>query len=351
MDLAIFLPNWVGDLVMATPTLRAVRGHFGSRARIVGILRPNLAELLAGTDWLDEQLYLDPKSGRKEHGRIALIRRMRRTRFDAALLLTNSLHTAVLAWLGGARRRVGYARDGRSLFLTDRVRPLRDGRRFRPQPMVESYLALAQAIGCSEASPQLELKVTPEESELAARAWRDLGLRTDGRVVALNSSGAYGGAKLWPIEHCGTLARQIVERLDCDVLVFCGPGEREPARRIAAWSGSPRVFSLAAQELGLGLAKGCLARCSLMVSTDSGPRHVAAALGLPVVTLLGPTLPDWIENATVAGRVVRVGDLDCLGCGRRTCPRGHHRCMRDLRPERVLEEVAALLRTTTIKAA
>ncbi len=140
---------------MATPTLRAVRRHFGPSARMVGILRPQLAELLDGSDWLDEILPLDPKSGRKEHGRLALVGRMRRQRFDLALLLTNSLHTAVLAWLGGARQRVGYARDGRSCLLTRPVRAVRDGRNFRPAPMVESYLALARAIGCAEESPQL----------------------------------------------------------------------------------------------------------------------------------------------------------------------------------------------------
>ena len=226
----------------------------------------------------------------------------------------------------------------------------RDGRQFRPVPMVESYLALARAIGCPEESPQLELNVTAAESEQAARVWHDLGLRTDGRVVALNSSGAYGAAKLWPAEHCAALARQIVEQLDHDVLVLCGPGERDAARQIAARAGSPRVFSLAAQAVSLGLTKGCLARCRLMVSTDSGPRHIAAALGKPVVTLLGPTLPAWIENPSVRGPMLRT-ELDCLGCGKRTCPLGHHRCMRDLTPERVLGEVAALVQTTTIKAA
>src|SRR5271166_4172751 len=100
MNLAIFLPNWVGDLVMATPTLRAVRRHFGPSTRIVGILRPHLAEVLSGTHWLNEVFPFNPKSGPKEHGRWALIDRMRRQRFDIALLLTNSLHTAALAWLG-----------------------------------------------------------------------------------------------------------------------------------------------------------------------------------------------------------------------------------------------------------
>jgi len=335
---------------MATPTLRAVRRHFGPPARIVGILRPQLAELLHGSNWLDEQFLFDPKSGYKEFSRLALVGRMRQQRFDRALLLTNSLHTAALAWLGGARERVGYARDGRSLLLTNRVPAARDGRQFRPAPIVESYLALSRAIGCPEESPQLELKVTAAESNQAARVWRELGLRTDGQVVAINSSGAYGAAKLWPAEHCATLARQIVEQLDHDVLVLCGPGERDAACQIAACAGSSRVFSLAAQDLSLGLTKGCLARCRLMVSTDSGPRHIAAALGKPVVTLLGPTLPVWIENPSISGPMLRA-ELDCLGCGKRTCPLGHHRCMRELTPERILREVAVLVQTTTIEAA
>ncbi len=221
--------------------------------------------------------------------------------------------------------------------------------------MVESYLALARAIGCPQESPRLELNVTAAESEQAARVWRDLGLRTDGRVVALNSTGAYGAAKLWPAEHCAALARQIVEQLDHDVLVLCGPDERDAARAIVARAGGApacgsRVFSLAAQAVSLGLTKGCLARCRLIVSTDSGPRHMAAALGKPAITLLGPTLPAWIENPSVRGPLLRA-ELDCLGCGKRACPLGHHRCMRDLTPERVLREVAALLHTTTIKAA
>ncbi len=340
---------------MATPTLRAVRRHFGPSARIVGILRPQLADLLDGSDWLHELWRLDPKSGRKRHGRLALIGRMRRQQFDLALLLTNSLHTALLAWLGGARQRVGYARDGRSWLLTKAIPADRNGRNFRPAPMVESYLKLAAAIGCPEESPRLELHVTAEENAQAARVWRDLGLRSDGRVVALNSSGAFGTAKLWPAEHCAVLARQVVEQLDHDVLVLCGPGERDAARQIAASAGGAtgcrsRVFSLAAQDVSLGLTKGCLARCRLMVSTDSGPRHMAAALGKPVVTLMGPTLPAWIENPTVRDPMLRT-ELACLGCGKRTCPLGHHRCMRDLTPEAVLKEVAAILTATTVKAA
>jgi len=347
MKLAIFLPNWLGDLVMATPALRAVRRRFGPDAHIAGILRPKLAELLAGAPWLDEQRCFDPHGEQSEHGRLALIRWMRRQQFDCVLLLTNSFHTALLAWLGGAKERVGFAGNGRGCLLTQGLRSQHPGRRHEPTPAVESYLALAEAIGCAPESPRLELVVTPEEAAQGERVWKSLGLRTDGRVVALNNSGGYGAAKRWPLEHCGALARRMAAELDHDVLVLCGPGEEEAAREIVGLADSARVFSLADQPLGLGTTKACLQRCRWLVTTDSGPLHVAAALGKPVVSLFGPTSPRWIENPTVSNHVVRL-DLDCLGCAKRVCPLGHHRCMRELSPNRVMEGIAAMVRSGAV---
>jgi heptosyltransferase-2 len=207
---------------------------------------------------------------------------------------------------------------------------------------VQSYLALAEAAGCPPEPPRLELATTADEESQADAAWQALGLRSDGRVIALNSSGAYGAAKLWPVEHFAALARQIAENDDHDVLVVCGPQERDIGRAIAVAAAHPRVVSLADQPLGLGLTKACLRRCRLTVSSDSGPRHVAAAFGRPVVTLLGPTTPIWIENPLVRAVNLQL-PLDCAGCYARKCPLGHHRCMRDLTPEMVHAAVAQLL--------
>jgi heptosyltransferase-2 len=343
MKIAIFLPNWLGDLVMATPALRAVRTHFGPDAYIAGVLRPKLAGLLDGVSWLDEQRFFDPHGDQPEHGRLALIRWMRQQRFDCVLLLTNSFHTALLAWLGGGQQRVGYACSGRGPFLTRRVPSQHLGRRRTPSPVVRHYLALAEAIGCPPESPRLELAVTPAEASRGEHVWRSLGLRTDGRVVALNNSGGYGAAKRWPLEHCGTLARRIATELDHDVLVLCGPGEEKNAREIVGLAASNRVFSLADQPLGLGTTKACLQRCRWLVTTDSGPLHVAAALGRPIVSLFGPTSPVWIANPTVTNYIVRV-DLECLECAKRTCPLHHHHCMQELSPDRVMETIGMMLR-------
>lgn len=337
MNVAVFLPNWLGDLAMATPALRALRRHFPPPATITGILRPHLSDLLAGTSFLDDQWQFDPKGRPGSLSRWGLVRQMRRRRFDLAVLLTNSFHTAALAWLGGARRRLGYARDGRGWLLTDRVAVLRENGRIVRRPTVVDYLELAEAAGCGQESPRLELAITGQERALADAIWTKFALR-DGRVIALNSSGAYGAAKLWPAEHFAALARRIAQTLDHDVLIICGPQEREVARAITAGAAHERVFSLADEAIGLGLSKGCLERVRLVVSTDSGPRHIAAALGKPVITLFGPTLQIVVENPTVRGENLQL-DLDCIGCYARTCPLGHHRCMQELLPEQVFTAV------------
>lgn len=301
-----------------------------------------MAELLAGTHWIDDWAFYDPRSKQPELSQSALVRRLRCMDVELAVLLTNSLRTAVLAWLGGARYRVGYVKDGRGFLLTGKVYPPRQNGRAVPCPMVDWYLRLAEAVGCSPEPPRLELGITEAERLLGERIWSDLGLRSDGRVVALNGGSATSPARLWPAEYFAQLARQIVDQLDHDVLVLCGPDERDLARWIVAQSGSSRVFSLADQPLGLAAPKACLSRCRLLVSTDSGPRHIAAALGKPVITLFGPTLVEWVENPTVEAIHVRL-DLDCIGCSQRHCPLGHHRCMRQLSVPTVFSHVASVL--------
>jgi heptosyltransferase II len=341
MKIGIFLPNWLGDLVMATPTLRALRRHFGAKARLIGIMRPYLADVLGGTNWLDEQWYFNPRATQSDVHHWALIRRLRRERLDVALLLPNSFRTALVARLGGANERIGYCRYGRGPLLTKKLHSPHIHGLLTPGPTVDCFLRLSEAMGCPPESRRLELATLTEDERSADRVWARLGLRTDGRVIALNSGGAYGTAKLWPVEHFGELAHRVATELDHDVLVMCGPKERGDARKIVQRAAHSRVFSMADQPMDFGTAKACIRRAQLMVSTDSGPRHVAAAFGKPVITLYGAMPPTFGENPTVLAIDLRL-DLDCIGCQNRVCPLGHHKCMRDLSPDMVFAEVAKL---------
>ncbi|WP_010582208.1 lipopolysaccharide heptosyltransferase II [Schlesneria paludicola] len=344
MKLAIFLPNWIGDAAMATPALRAVRNQFPD-AEIVGVMRPYVSDVLAGTDLLDRTLFYHPRGRDRSQRGLSFIRALRAERFDVALLLPNSLRTGWLAWLSGARRRIGFARDLRSLLLTDGVVPKSKS---IPNPVLDEYLRLASVLGCSNDSRQIELAVRPQDQDQFDGIWSRLNQsRSDHderpqhrhrSFVCLNTGGAFGAAKNWPREYFAELARRIVTQLDQRVLVACGPSERDDARWIAETADHPAVFSLADEVLSIGLTKAAVSSADLLVTTDSGPRHFAAAFGTPVVTLFGPTHIEWSETNYEFGEHLQL-KLDCGPCQQRECPLKHHRCLRDLSVDHVFAAV------------
>lgn len=356
MNVAVFLPNWVGDVVMATPTLRALSKRLGNDGRLIGVMRPYVSQVLAGTTWLDEQLFYNPQADDPDLGGRALVDALRVRDLDAVVLLSNSLRTGWLAWRSGAKRRIGFDRYLRGPLLTDRLTHTWQGRtwygarRFTPAPVLDDYLRLAEAFGCAPESRRLELALTGDDRAAAVRAWRELKLPEGRNVVTFNTGGAFGAAKVWPVEHFAELARRIVTTTDASVLVICGPAERAAACEIVARAAHPRVVSLADQPLSIGLSKACVARSRLMVTTDSGPRHFAAAFDVPVVSLFGPTHIAWSENHFERATHLQL-KLPCGPCQKRVCPLGTHACMRDLGPDRVYSIVMQMLHNDAARAA
>jgi heptosyltransferase II len=345
MKIVVFCPNPIGDTVMATPTFRALRKGF-PHATLVGLIKPQVAPTLDGNPWFDELLLADHRSKDRSQRTLPTLRRLHQGRFDLAVILPNSIRSAWMARLAGIPRRIGYARHGRQFLLTDTLHEPRDASDRRlPTPAVESYLRLARHLGCPVDSLRLELATTHDDEAAADRACSELGIESGRPVVCLSTGGAFGPAKSWPEEHFALLARGLADRADVSVLVICGPAERAAARAIAALAADPRVVSLADQPLSLGLSKACVRRSALLVTTDSGPRHFAAAFNTPVVTLFGPTHIAWTRTYHTRARHV-FHPVSCGPCQRGICPEGHHRCMRDLAPERVLAVALGMLATT-----
>ena len=347
MKLAVFLPNWVGDAVMATPALRAIRTRFAD-AEVVGIVRPPIGEVLAGTGLVDRLIRHQPRGRDPWQKGLRFALRLRAERFDTAVLLPNSIRTAWLAYAGGARRRVGFARDGRGLLLTDRLtlKP-----RSTPHPALVEYLRLAERLGCTDLTRTTELALLPDDEQQFAAFRATLPDDVRSRpFVALNPGGAFGAAKHWPAGHFAALARRIAAESDRAAVVLCGPAEREQAREIVRLAAHPLVTSLADVPPSIGLTKATVAAADLLVTTDSGPRHFAAPFGVPAVTLFGPTHIAWSE--TFAADAVHLQEaVPCGPCQQRACPLGHHRCMTDLTPDRVYAAVSSALRRTTRRAA
>ena len=356
MNIAIYLPGWIGDAVMATPCLRAVRKTF-PEAKITAIAKPYVLGALEGGNWFDELWPVSSKG--LDQGLMAMVARLRQKKFDYALLLPNSFRSAFTVFLGGCRRRIGYARSGRSLLLTDKVKPVYDDKGgFKPSPVVDAYNTLAMQMGCPDPGHGLHLFTTEKDEQAADQVWNSLGWDRTEEVVCLNTGGAFGLAKLWPSSSFSILAKKMVSARNCKVLILCGPSEKDLALRIARDASDPRIQALAAHtqpcqpqgpSLSLGLSKAIVRRSNLLVTTDSGPRHFAHAFNRPVVTLFGPTHIAWTE--TYHPKAIHLQEkVSCGPCQKRVCPLDH-RCMTQLSPERVYQASVTLLDSNKKEAA
>ncbi|CAG0953257.1 heptosyltransferase II [Phycisphaerales bacterium] len=293
---------------MATPTLRAVRAGFPG-IFVGGLCRPGIDELLAGTDFFDE-LHVERAAG--VMGPKFIAAKVRPRRYDTALLLTNSFSTALTVRIAGVPRRVGYDRDARGLLLTDRMpAPKRPDGSWEPVPAVRYYWALAERfilpasrVGGAAFGP-LELGVTPAQDGAAnhvlARAFPGIDLS---RGLAILNPGGNNPSKRWPADRFARLAAGLVRASGWAVAVNGSPKEVELTRDIVTAARSvlgadaARVGDLAANGITLGSLKGIVKRSGLMVTNDTGPRHIAAAFGVPLVSLFGPTDHRWTTIPT-----------------------------------------------------
>jgi heptosyltransferase-2 len=313
---------------MATPTLRALRRALPG-ALIGGLIRPSLEGLLDGTDWLDE-VHIDRAAGMMGPKRVAA--KVRVMRYDAAVLLTNSFSTALTARLAGIPRRFGYDRDARGLLLTDRLTPPRRRdvapyKRSRtapndwaPIPACEYYFELARRFLDSldlDAGPMGTMELQSRDREGAP----PIAL-PHGRGSVVLCPGGNDPAKRWPAERFAALAEWLIAQRGMTVVISGAPAEAELTARITALVPAPHrahAIDLPAHLASaaktqdprpqtllppLSLLKAIIARCTLMVTNDTGPRHIAAALGVPVVTLFGPTDYRWTKIPFDRERIV-----------------------------------------------
>jgi heptosyltransferase-2 len=375
--IAVFLPNWVGDAVMATPALRALRERFPD-ARIDWLGKGICLDVLTGLPWADS-LRPDLSLGAGLGGLMRMSRHIRRQRYDLAVLLPNSFRTAALAWSGGARRRIGYARDGRRWLLTEAPTPPRDAAgRLTPISAVRYYLSLVERLGCAvPAQPRMEL-AAPESDirradTLLTRAGVAFGTgaapgkgptaggaepgptaggeapsgASGGPLVMLNPGASFGTSKLWPAERYAALADALARGRGARILINAAPGEADLARAVASAMETVPAVNLADEDNSLGLLKALLGRCDLLVTNDTGARHVAAAMGAAVVTVFGSTDPRWAQIDYPRERICRAEHVPCSPCQQKTCPkppgRAHLRCLWEVPVADVLAAAETLL--------
>lgn len=331
----VVIPNWVGDVVMASPVLAALRRHFRA-AHITFLMRSYVREITSGGTWADAELAWPAGRGlAREINLVRLAGDLRRERFDLALLLTNSFRSGLVTWLARIPHRVGFARDGRTLLLSDRLRPLRQAGRFVPAPVLSAYVQLAEHVGCRVEDRRLRLGVTPEQEAAGATLKQAYGL-IGRRYAVINPGAAFGAAKCWLPERFAELCDRLTTQLNLTCVIVGAAGESELMRRIAAGA---RTSPVCCDRPGttLGSLKPLIRDSALLVCNDTGPRHYGNAFGVPTVTIFGPTHQAWTDTDYNGETRLQVA-VECGPCQLRTCPLDH-RCMVEMTVEMVLDAV------------
>ncbi len=327
-------PNWVGDVVMATPGFRALRAAFPD-GYLALQLRPGLEPLLEGAPWFDDVIPVE--SWRR--GALELVREARRLRarpFDLGICLPDSFGSALLLRLGGVRRVVGYRTQLRRPLLDVAV-PAPPSRRGRIMVARERHvLDLLAAIGISGRGTQLELFVSAEEEAERRRLFERHGIEEVAPLAAIAPGASYGASKLWPTERFAAVGDALATA-GGRVVVVGSPAERALGARVAGAMKQP-VVDLT-PDLSLGLLKAVLRRARVLVCNDAGARHVAVAFGVPTVVLFGPTSLEK-TNLNLERVTPLATDVPCRPCYLRECPIDH-RCMTRLEPDRVIEAALA----------
>jgi heptosyltransferase II len=316
-------PNWVGDAVLAIPAMKALRDHF-PQAELTLLVRPWVAGLFRSAPFVDHVWSEAKPSGVGDWARIT--RNIRAQRFDLALLLPNSFESALMMFFGGVPQRVGYATDGRRWILTKAITPPAG---FRHQ--VYYYLDLVKVLSAITERPSIEIHATLEER----RAGRELlvteGIAANTPFLVLNAGAAYGSAKRWHEDRFAEAADMLSHELGLRVALIGSEAERPIAEAIRArMKTSTAVLN---GKTSLETLIGVLAESSLMITNDSGPMHIAAALGIPTVAIFGSTDERVTGPYGSRTRIVK-HPVECSPCLLRECPIDH-RCMNGVTVEDV----------------
>ena len=313
-------PRAMGDVVLTTPALRSLkRGHPGAELHVV--TDPRYAPLLEGLPEIDRVLPLDRDAGSTAR----LIAGLRRARWMLAVDFFGNPRSAFITALSGAAVTAGYDLRGRRYAYRVRVPRNPPPGSPRREYAAATHLRLAAVVGGVTDGEDARVSVSPASRAEAERLLAGLGLQDPRGAVGLVAAGTWG-PKTWPLSHAAVLARRLI-RQGYAVLVISGPGEDPVRGRLIDLVPEARALP----ACGVGVLAAVISRLGAVVGTDSGPRHLAIALGVPTFAWFGPTHP---ENWTPEGELHGLWwtDVPCRGCGRTSCP--HWTCLPALDPER-----------------
>jgi heptosyltransferase-2 len=331
--------NWLGDVVMTLPAMRAIRRAFPD-AHLAVLIKRELASFFDGDHRLDEVI---PYSVARGFGglndRLKIVSELRSHRFDLAVLMPNSFESALWVTAAGIPRRAGYTLDARGAMLTHKATPPRDALEGHQS---RYWLAMIRETLGLEADTN-DLAISPDASHVATmREWlRTRRRRANSPLIAIAPAAAYGPAKEWLAKKFAAVIDALAESVGAECVLVGAPSERAKCEEVASLALASSGAIVSAGETSIGELIALLSISSGFVGNDSGCMHVAGALGIPTVAIFGSTNPVRTGPAGARSRVIR-RPLECSPCLARTCRFGHYNCLHQIEPKEALEALSAL---------
>lgn len=332
------MPNWLGDLVMATPVLADLRKALPG-AEITAMCQSNVAPLLLHDPNIDEVYSFRRPSGwihREQH--LEIIDHLQQGEYDLGLLLTNSFSSAWWFWRGHVKNRIAYKGHWRSLLLNKAV-PYPETK--ATQHLVITYKMLLGSLGIPLSDTPPRLYVSDEERQKAVSLLKERGVTPQSHtIIGINPGAAYGSAKCWLPDRFHEVTRRLLALPDTYILYFGDPAGAPLVNDICKDLQEERVLNLAGKT-SLRELLALIEQCSVLLTNDSGPMHIASALNTPLVALFGSTSD--VQTGPYAGGKVIHKHVECSPCYKRVCPIDF-RCMKRIEVDEVYNETLKMLK-------
>ena len=335
-NILIWLPSPMGDCIMATPALAAFRNLF-EKDKISFCANQTAAELLKPCRFADERIIF------KKDNPFAIARQLKKYNFDAAVLLKNSFASALAVFLAGIKNRVGYARECRGIFLTEKLYPEKISMfKYKPLSAIDYYLEIASRFDCEIASRKMYLEIDENDRKVVLEKFGKY-VNNPKPVVILVPGGAFGASKIWPQDRFAKVADFLIEKFSANVFISVSPDkfEKQIAEKICLQAKHP-IVNLAQNPLTLGQLKALFSFANLVITNDTGPRHIAIALNRKVITLFGPNNPVWTAN-NYMDEIKLVADVPCAPCDKPVCKKDRLYCMEAITVDAVYKAAGKFL--------
>lgn len=326
----------MGDCLMATPALAAFRKFF-EKDKISFCANKTVAEVLKPCRFTDDWIVL------KKANPFAIAAKLKKYNFDTVILLKNSFASALAVFLTGIKTRIGYAREGRGIFLTEKLYPSKNSLfEYKPLSAIDYYLAIASQLGCDTTGGKTQLEINESDRKIVLEKF---GGYLNGKkpVVILVPGGAFGASKLWPQDRFAKVADFLTEKFSANVFISVSPDEMEKRIAEKICSGLKHsIVNLAQNPITLGQLKALFSFANLVITNDTGPRHIAIALNRKVITLFGPNNPLRTGN-DYADEIKIIADVPCAPCDKPVCRKDRLYCMESITVDTVCKAAQKIL--------